>query len=748
MNARHSSVSILYRTSLIALAVMSLPVTAAAQSTDASASSGGEGDIIVTARKRDERLIDTPIAISAFTADELRSAGVDEPGEFLNLTSGVFFRNNTTAGTSFVNIRGVTGSRNAESSVAVVVDGVYLTNPLSFQNQLIDLSQIEVLKGPQGALYGRNASAGAINITTAAPTNEFEGRMNVGIGRHLWRKANFSISGPIIEDKLLFRAVAYHSGTDGYLKNTFLSTPNNAVYGDKQSDTGGRLRFLFTPSDSFTADLRGAYTETSGGFNTTVGFAFGDPNPSLTGDEDTIFSNFSFSPNVPGFTKRKTRDLSLKLDWELGAGTLTSITAYNKLTENAGGDAQPVTPSIDGTQTLTNNYRTWSQELRYTSPDDAAFRYIVGGYFQKTKRLFSVSTGLDNGPGIVINNNPLPTPPGSVNPTTSLSADSIRQTVWSVFGQVSLDITDQLEASIDLRYDKDKERSRNIAPLVFQNPAFIGQVRRLKFDRLQPRFTLSYKPGIDSTLYASYAEGFKNGGFNPSGARATALQTNPNTVIRDEFGAEIAKTAEVGFKTLLLDDRVSLNGAAYWTRISGANYFDFVAEAVAQVNLNIDKIRIYGAEMDVQAKISDAFRIGANASYIDNKITKLAFRPAFEGNRSPAFPKYDLGMNAVYQDYVSENWQFFARGDVQHSGPIYWDLGNIIRRAPQTFINLRTGIIVDNSLGKSIRVELFCENCTNNDYINESLVLADIGTAVHFTVRDARVFGIEASLEF
>lgn len=747
MSARYQSVSatILHGASLIILSALSFPMTAYAQSSDTASADGGREEIVVTARRRSEELTQVPASITAFTAADIEKMGVQEPSDFLNMTSGVFFRANTTAGTSFINIRGVTQARNAESAVAVVVDGVFLNNPLAFQNQLVDIQQIEVLKGPQGALYGRNASAGAIIVTTTEPSNDFSGVISAGIGRHMTYKAETAFGGAIVPDKLLFRASFYARGTNGFLKNQFLSSQGNNVYGDAQDDVGGRLRFVYNASDALKFDLRLAHTETKGPFNLTIF------DPTNSGD-DAILDVIPFEPNVRGFNKRKTDDISLKIDFETDIATITSVSAWNRLKEGAGGDSLPYSrSSADGTQFLINEYETWSQELRITSTGEGPFRWLGGAYYQKTDRFFGSSSGTDTGSGIVvIDRTGTTNGPGTVNPASGgILGTDIDQKAWAVFASLAYDLTDRLELSGALRYDRDKEIATNTGPF---GPGFVpnpllGNKRKLVFSKWQPKVTLRYTLNPDASIFLNYAQGFKNGGFNPEGSRATALIGDPNTPIQDFFNAETTTTYEAGFKGRFLDRRLNVALTGYFNEIKGANYFDFLVASATQMNLNIDKVEAYGLELDVNARVTDAITLSGAFSYIKNEIKKYDFIPATVGKTSPYFPNISFNLAANWEDYITDNLRGTFRIEYQHIGRVYWDLQEQVRRPSLNFIDLRAGVIQGED-DDAWRFEVYCRNCTNKRYINETVFLSQLGLSVQFPTIDARVYGIEFSKRF
>src|ERR1700728_5169394 len=209
-------------------------------------------EVVVTARKRDESLLSVPITVDVFNAQNVQSAGIESPRDFIAMVPNMTLVETQNVGNSFITIRGISQARNSEPSVAVLVDGVLKTNPYEFDQELSDIQQIEVLKGPQGALYGRDAIAGAIIIRTADPSDHFEGTGRLGVGNGPSEKAQVAISGPIDSaGTLRYRASLNFYNTDGYLENTFLDRK-----ADPYRDYTGRLRLLWTPSDQWTADLR------------------------------------------------------------------------------------------------------------------------------------------------------------------------------------------------------------------------------------------------------------------------------------------------------------------------------------------------------------------------------------------------------------------------------------------------------------------------------------------------------------
>ena len=228
-------------------------------------------EVVVTARKRTENLQEVPIAISAIGETTIERAGIERASDYISLIPNVTIVDAANVGDTQVSIRGVVSTRDAESTFAYIVDGVLSTNPNSFNEELFDVQQIEVLKGPQGALYGRNAVAGAILVTTKEPTNEFEAKVGGGIANNNAYKVNAMVSGPIVEDTLLGRFSISTRETDGFYKNIFTGDDDSVDY---LEDTSARGRLIWNVSEDMSLDFRAGYSEVKGGaINFNAAFA-------------------------------------------------------------------------------------------------------------------------------------------------------------------------------------------------------------------------------------------------------------------------------------------------------------------------------------------------------------------------------------------------------------------------------------------------------------------------------------------
>lgn len=644
------------RTSLLATATL-----LATQPAVVAAQSANDGPMIeevtVTAQRRAERLQDVPIAVTAFTAAELEARGIGSTRDILPMTPNVTYDESFTVGNSFVSVRGVAQINNADSPVAIVVDGVPQNNQKQLRMELFDVERIEVLKGPQGALYGRNAIGGAINIVTREPSNELDGWAQVGAGSGNLRSASGAISGPVVEDKLLFRLSGAYKDSDGNIENTFLRKKVD-FYESKDI----RARFMILAGDALTIDLRGSFSDIDGG-----AVMDSSMDPALTGNANRKVLPRS---DILGTSAREISDATVKIDWRTELGTLTAITGYTDLTENYYGDldfCNPVDcpagifglgPQADQRQQL--DVTLLSQEVRLASPDDQRLRWIVGGFYLATQRNLDTLAHLlvPDMPGIPLISN----------------AEENDNEAYSVFAQVDYDITDRTTLGVSLRYDRDEREQTNAG-----DPA---RSRRSKsFSDVQPRIVIDHKLNDDHLIYATYATGFRSGGFNGVGGRP--------------FDAETLRSYEIGYKSTWWDHRLRLNAAVFRSRSEDYQFFyiDF-DQGGAQVIDNLDEVEFTGAELEWQLQATRYWTLLAAVGLLDSDIKsfdRTLTVPAERGNRTPKTQKSTFSLGSQLQVPLG-SLTGTLRVDYGRWGKKYWHPDNIDVRDPVNMLDLRVSI--------------------------------------------------------
>lgn len=684
-------------------AVSSLTLAAAAVAAEESVLE----EIVVTARLREESLQHVPASVTVFSAKAIEDAGIREYTDFAALTPNVSVAKSESAGQSFLTIRGLTEVRNGEAPVAFVVDGVQQVSNKQFSQELFDLQSIQVLKGPQGALYGRNAAGGAIVITTRQPTDEYEGYVKAGVGKGDEYSLQATLSGPLIDDELLFRLAASYRERDGYFENTY-----RGARADGFDDKTVRALLKWLPTDALTTELRLNFARTSGGslnfqyqparFDAANPCQLDAANPlgGPTPDPNRVVR--SFCANNIGQNDRDLDEATVKADYRLPGAVLTTVLSYNTVAEYVAGDQFPYSATrnlfgfLDGTQTQFTDITARSAEVRLASVGETALRWMFGGYYLNTDRFISSTTGSDLGLGIARVER-APQFSGTVNPTLSFLADSNDNEAWAVFGNAAYDVTSALELSLALRYDKDERQqrvdARNTAgvPAGCTSAASPGCERTASFDRVQPKVSLRYQLSDDAQIYGSWGRGFRSGEFNQFGTGAAAASVGLPAV-GDLVDPEYTESYEMGFKSELLDRRLRLNAAAFDTTVRGQQYFVFVGSIGAQVLVNVDKVRIRGGEIEAVANLADGLDVYAGLGISDSEIRQYAINPADIGNRAPYVPQTSYNLGSQYRFPISASLRALARVDFISKGKQYWDPENSAPRATVNLLNVRMAL--------------------------------------------------------
>ena len=469
-------------------------------------------EVVVTARARAESLQDVPATVTAFTEGQIENMGVARAEDFVYMTPGVTFVNSVEVGDSQLAIRGINGARDAETNFAFIVDGILYTNPSAFNREYPDLSQVEVLKGPQGALYGRSAAAGAVIMSTKRPTQDFEGSVKVGAAEYGTYYGMATVAGGLGED-VAGRLTVNYRQTDGFLKNVYL---RDDVVNDYE-ETGVSGRLVWDVSDTMTVDTKLRVSEVSaasisfnaafelpffvGALDGLQGFGV---DPSAASIDVNDFE-WVYSPNVDPENEQETIELSIKVDKQFDSGTLTAWALfsdqdqyfladgtsgafgfYDNLShcqESAAarsiflGDSTPMqqpTFNLDGTaagrflppyspttcdgyQYQERNQRDLSFQLQWTSDADQRLRWQAGMYFLHIDRRVGVAQLEDDGRAQL--------PRSFVNELTdALVLDDFETTVLSGFGSINYDITDRMELSFAVRYDIEDREVSNAVP--------------------------------------------------------------------------------------------------------------------------------------------------------------------------------------------------------------------------------------------------------------------------------------------
>ncbi len=741
---------------LVALAVLPVPPVHAQAGSEAVMPIMLE-EIVVTARRRAESLQSAPVTITAFNARAIEEADIERMEDLFQLTPNVSLATSQGIGTNFLTIRGLTQTRNGESPVATIIDGVLQFNNRQFRQELFDVESIEVAKGPQGAIYGRNAAGGAVIIRTKRPSNEPAGYIQGGVGNGDEYSIQAALSGPVIPDQLYGRLALNYIDRKGYL--------DNLTTGDKDDpfrDLTLRGRLIWDLTKDFSADLRVNIARHDG---RGIGFQYQGVEIGPDGITGTGFGSSASSTapvdadNVVAIRannldegNRDTEDVALKLDWQTAVGALTSTSSYTRLEEFGSTDQFPYTNArssaalfnFDGTQTQYVDIEGFSQELRLTSPEEHRLRWNAGVYYLAWDRFISSTTGTDTGAGIIrIERAPSV---DAANPTTSFLADDNDNTAWAIFGQVNYDLTEQLELSFALRYDKET-REQRVSPQHNSGVAGVGDpgaLNKKSFDAWQPKATLRYTPSDDLTLFATWGRGFRSGQFNQNGVAGVAANNKVGGV-SDVAKQEDSESSEAGFKSAWLERRLRINGAIFKTDVEGQHYFIFLGGVGAQVLLNIDEVSLLGAELEAVFNVAEGLDVYAAYGITSSEIDKYAVDPKAVGNWAPYIPQSTFNIGGQYRlPLPFGDSALLARIDFERRGKQFWDPQNSTARSALEFLNVRFGI-QDNSDKWSLMASI--DNATNVRY-NSEWVWSPGGTGGFSAAAPGRIWGVDFRYRF
>lgn len=789
-------------------------------SQSAQASTNVLEEVIVTSLRREQSLADTPAAVTAFTNADIRSIGVNSMRDYAKLVPNMLLVETQASNFAFVNIRGISQFRNTDPSVAVVIDGVLNTTGNGLSQELFDIEQIEVLKGPQGAIYGRNAIGGAINITTRKPTNEFEGFLKAGYGNGNAGRGQASLSGPLVEDKLFGRIAFNYYDDDGFRKN--ITTGGK---GDASQNFSTRGRVVWDVSETFSADFRASYSRdrgNAGGFidvapifhETTPGSGislgqligvFGPASPQVAAGPtvggasqclpgpgncpalqvpgqalnvgDFNASGVPLQVNLNGIDHRDAYSASVLLKADLGVGTLTSVSAFDRLEQYAVVE-QP--PRNAGAAQKNNQYRlseAWSQEIRVSSDTDQRLRWIAGTYIVQTDGALTAATLRDKDGRDTLNDliklDPFRAPDGICvgnpfpingpndnqgNCVQGFLGDQSDNLAYAVFGEVSFDLRDNLEFIVSARWDRDEREQTVITPTSLTPPQLIalgaplfGDKREANFDDFQPKATLKWTVNDQLMTYVTYAEGFRSGGFNQPGIEALADFNRPTSPVpivlgvADVFDKQTTKGVELGAKFTTADRRLAFGITGFYTEVDNMPTFTAVTigTILSQVVIPIDETELLGGELDATWLVTDGLQVTLGLGYTDSSIEKNVADPRLVGNKAPTTPEYTVNLGFQYTSRPVNlgpvEGTFFLRPDYQRIGPMFNNPGNFSERDDIDLLNIRAGF----ETADEWRFEAWVKNATDEDYFAEMFNPAGFG----FPAKP-RQYGFEISKRF
>ena len=707
----------------IAAALCAAPAQAQPQNT-------GIQEVVVTAQKREENLQAIPIAISALSAETLTKMGVVDFTGIASASPSIFFAKYPSASsTLFLFIRGQGNGDPAQitgdGAVGLYEDGIYLSRPQAATFDLADVERVETLRGPQGTLYGRNTTGGAINIITRKPSGEFGFKQDLSFGNRDYFRSLTTVDLPAWND-IATKFSILKSSKDGFVKNS-----GNSHDYSEESQLAGRFALRWNASENFVAD----YSFETGDQNSTPAYYQNDSNvgviPGYSLSRSHTWRDIDLQESTTRFEGH-----ALTLNWDV-ADTLTikSLTGYRELTSSFYMDYADAFGYSFTTDDLIRNYQ-FSQELQFVgSALDNHIEYAAGlYYFKESGSHYEEAIGY--GGGYVQDR---------WVDAESESKAIYAQVTWTPAAFESLDLT------VGGRYtEDDRDASRTLITNVA--PPEIDARNSQDFKRFNPAFTANYRWNDDISTYAKVATGYRAGGSAESGAN-----------FAQTYGPEKVTNYELGLKSYWLERRVRANAALFrmdYRDMQIATSPDASNPAITQI-VNAGSATIDGLELDLLVEPIDDLRLGLDYAYLDANIDKVRvngidltrsyvvpFAPLNTYNASIdyTFLHFDKGDLAAFLEY---RWQdaAFVSGT---SGPAVIN-GDAYERPSYGLLNGRITLSLDLPRGDHATIALWGKNLTDKKYESHVIGLGDMYngyTSQAYTYGEPRSAGIDISYRY
>ncbi|GLR46666.1 TonB-dependent receptor [Sphingomonas astaxanthinifaciens] len=604
-----------------------------ADPTPAPAPSDNAGDIVVTATKQSLSLAKTPAAISAIRSDEIMPGGIQNIGDLQTVVPNVSIGDQFGVNRTFVRGIGLTSiDLGADGAVAFLQDGAIISRPSAQLSGFYDLDQIEVLRGPQGTLYGRGATGGAINLVVKKPTTTPEGYARLTIGNYQSRVLEAAVGGPIADDKLMVRVAGKYEKRDGYGKNLF--TGRDIDDRDAYAFRGVLVSRL-TPDVKLT--LIGDHSREK-----DANYAFHYFGPSIVPDAalphkliggQSIIDYYAARGEKPNFrniysdeeplNRRRGTGVTGILDFNLGDVAIKSTTAYRKFRRFNRDDLDVSDVWMYGRNDYTEDSKSFSQEL--TGNYSAGNVTLLGGLMYFREKLFGEVRVPTVNLGVLFG-----LPADIFDDGFYLQRGTVKTKAYGAFLQGSYQVTPELKITAGARYNYERRAGSGF----FRFDAIGVNVptdKKKGWSAITPKFLVEYEPDADTLLYGTITRGFKSGVINVGSA---------NAVIDPEF----VWNYEAGFKRKLFDRRVLLSGAVF--------YYDYKDLQVGFVNaqsivetVNAASARNYGAELEVQGKVTDQLNLNAYGAYLNARFTDFC-----NGYYGAAVPRPGISYKACSSD--------------------------------------------------------------------------------------------------
>ena len=643
--------------------------------------------VTVTADKRATDVQKTPSSITVMSRTKLEDANIDTIEKVLQRIPNMNYTPNF-GGVNLMSMRGIiTSPGTSTSPIVMYLDGVPVDTYFNLDAPLMDIERIEILRGPQSAIYGKNAMGGVINVISRKPTNEWHGTLQADYGSFNTQRYAAAISGPLIEDKLYLALSGSHYSTDGYMNH------DDTWYGNQERTERFKGMLRFTPTEDIDISFHLNYTARRDGFSSLI---IGDePTLDSAANKDdylhsdiwnmALHMSFDFEPvTFESITTYRTENLDYALDMQY---------AYQKQYDNLYFGLADLDHAYSG---RSNTRKEFTQEFRLRSPDDKkdGIKWLLGvfgGYTDMDIReVYSDTFGTAMG---------YPLSMWSNQPSHEYTQD------YAAFGEITIPLLDKLNVTLGLRAQQTYKKINvdYIAESEMMGPPTVANASFHESDswfELLPKFNISYQLTDDIMLYGGVNRSFIPGGFNN-------VTTTGNEMTYD---AQTAWNYEIGAKTEWFDKRFLLNLALFHSAVQDLQVMKLDLGTGSYLSDNAGSARIYGVEVDAMARLLPGLDAEFSFGYLWTRLDDYTHMGNdYSGNKIPYTPDYTASFALQYRHEKG----FFARGEVLHYGQLYWSEENDYKRDPVTLLNARVGYEFD-----PFAVYVYGNNLTDAKYLN------------------------------
>ncbi|WP_293324006.1 TonB-dependent receptor [Microcoleus sp. PH2017_30_WIL_O_A] len=686
----------------------SASVTAGASGLVVSVTPQSEINIIVTAQKTEESIQNVPTSITAITGRQVQDSGITSSQDIPRLAPNFSILESGNRARSSFNIRGLGNipsvNTSGGSSIGFYIDDVPYSDWFSFQSSLTDIERIEVLRGPQGTLYGQNTQGGVINIVTRAPTNVWQFRGSTTYGSPGLRENQLTIKGPV-DENISISLSGLYSERDGFVRNTLL----DELMDQRQSlALRGQLRWLSTEKD-WDVRLGLNYEENNDGGFTLVPFD--------NANRREVAQDFLGKIHSAG------NDQSLRVLYNGSGIRFTSITSRREFRNSPGSGDGDFSPLAIVNANVDLNTLKWSQEFRLQSPDDAqTLQWLVGAYYEYKKT--GSDTTVNFGPDAVAFGFP---------PATSITPADFTDTTYAIFSQVTYRPIQQLSLTGGLRFETrnySMERQSLLELAGVRTPAAPDINLSDSNNVILPKVAIDYRFNPNVLIYGSIGRGYKNGGFS----------SLPSTPEAAAFDPERSWTYEIGTKTNWFNDRLLANLSLFYTRVKDYQVIDFIPPNISSIT-NAESANIWGLEVEVKAQPATGLNLNAGLGYTNAKYDRYTNGAGINlgENRLSNTPELTYNLGAQYR---SPNG-FFSRVELQGFGTTFFEETNQAKRSPFGLVNARIGYEFDN-----FGIYLFSNNLFDKTYLTSSFKNRFDGDRFYGGIGEGRTIGVQVTTQF